>query len=425
MTRRNPQLSLCALAVVALMAHGSSMAAPSDEELSRIKVYGNVTLAQDSASQWGPWEQFEAPSAGPAPVAFLPSAVAEVYRPVALTNPADSLNPCAAGDICGYGAFITFSYGGQEKAAGSSSVSTADNHPYAFTGDVLSDNPLNVGEVRVKTSDALPPGVILHKQLLSSTGTLIHADTPPLGQNGLRYRNQDYSSYISIDEYRNGSLDISPGDIQASWFSGGDSIQGGDGSYQMQPAWGVAGLVTSAEGMAEAQRQALTRESPTVNYVGHDYYAASNGGYAESNVQIAVNFGERSFVATFNGGKDNSVETRSTASGGTQLIGQVGFVAKGSITGSTFQGTDVSATDAVSISGKVTGAFFGPNAAAAGGVADITKTKAATTAPVPTITMPVMSQPMVVAIPVNTTPGYTNARFVSPFLTIQQNLIKR
>jgi hypothetical protein len=425
MTRRNPPLSLCALAVVALMAHGTSMAAPSDEELSRIKVYGNVTLAQDSASQWGPWEQFEAPNAGPAPVVFMPSAVAEVYRPVALINPADSLNPCAAGGICGFGAFITYSYGGQERSAGNSSVSTADNHPYAFTADVLEDNPLNVGEVMVKSLEGLPPGLVLHKQLLSATGTLINPDSPPLGQYGSGYRNQDYSSYMFMDGYRNRFLDGMEGEIEATWYQGADSIQGADGSYEMQPSWGVAGFVTTAEGMAEAQRQALTRESPIVNYVGHDYYAASSEGYASANVQIAVNFGTRTFDATFNGGTDKSVQTSSTASGGTQLTGQVGFVASGNITGSTFQSTSVSATDATSISGKVTGAFFGTNAAAAGGVADITKTVAAVVPAVVPVNQEVAQTLMVVMpTPQITKPGYTNARFVSPFLTVQENLIR-
>jgi hypothetical protein len=71
----------------------------------------------------------------------------------------------------------------------------------------------------------------------------------------------------------------------------------------------------------------------------------------------------------------------------------VGFtIDAGTISGSTFQSTRLSATDGT-VSGAVSGGFFGPGAAAAGGIIDINKTRTSADAP------------------------YTSGRFVMPFLT--------
>lgn len=54
--------------------------------------YGQVTVAQDSVQQWGPWEQFVEPAAGAvgaAGVQFAGAGAAELYRPI-LAIPAET-----------------------------------------------------------------------------------------------------------------------------------------------------------------------------------------------------------------------------------------------------------------------------------------------------------------------------------------------
>jgi hypothetical protein len=110
------------------------------------------------------------------------------------------------------------------------------------------------------------------------------------------------------------------------------------------------------------------------------------------NVILNVKFGDGTFTGSFNGGADGKVSIGTSASGPV-LSGAVGFnVTSGVITGSEFQSTGLSASDGT-VTGTVRGAFFGPMAAAAGGVADVTKTR--------------------------TDGAYSNARFVSPFLAIK------
>jgi len=69
------------------------------------------------------------------------------------------------------------------------------------------------------------------------------------------------------------------------------------------------------------------------------------------------------------------------------------------------------------VSGYVKGAFFGPMAAAIGGVADITKTRTAVPANV--------EAPALQAASVQTTtPVYTNASYVAPFVAVKDTLLK-
>jgi len=112
---------------------------------------------------------------------------------------------------------------------------------------------------------------------------------------------------------------------------------------------------------------------------------------------LKVEFGPGIWSGSINGGADNGgVSGRSmnvyTAPSGKVLEGMVGVDGIGVIKGSEFISTGVSATDGT-VKGSIRGAFFGPMAAGAGGVIDITKTR--------------------------TDGTYTNARFVSPFLAVK------
>jgi len=134
----------------------------------------------------------------------------------------------------------------------------------------------------------------------------------------------------------------------------------------------------------------LTRLDPGLGdaYNSTGYWASfSMRGYALDNqgsnppISMSVNFGNSTFTLTSNGGVDGSVRTETATNGTTLLKGQVGYTATGTVSGVTFSSSTVTTGDQGAISGKVKGAFFGPSAAAAGGVTDLTKNGARYTAP--------------------------------------------
>jgi hypothetical protein len=68
--------------------------------------------------------------------------------------------------------------------------------------------------------------------------------------------------------------------------------------------------------------------------------------------------------------------------------------------------------DTSAISGFVKGAFFGPQAAAVGGVVDITKSRSGSSVNPAGLVKAVQS-------------GYTNGRYVAPFITGRSDLVER
>ena len=106
---------------------------------------------------------------------------------------------------------------------------------------------------------------------------------------------------------------------------------------------------------------------------------ASYSGFtllSNSTVDISVDFGNDSFIATVNGGTDGIVSEQLNSDGSTSLIGNVGFVASGDIVGVNIVANNISATDASAISGDFVGSFFGDEAGVLAGTADIDKTTA-------------------------------------------------
>jgi hypothetical protein len=156
----------------------------------------------------------------------------------------------------------------------------------------------------------------------------------------------------------------------------------------------VVGVTTS-----DAEMASLRASNATATYTGYDL----NGLQAKvkPNVTLSVNFGNGTFTGSVNGGADRGIVQPQTTTSGTQLAGLVGVnIDKGVITGANFMSTALSATDGKIGAGSVVqGAFFGPSAAAAGGVVNITKT--------------------------SNSGAYTNATHVTPFLTIRDDLLNK
>ncbi|WP_374592197.1 hypothetical protein [Aquabacterium sp.] len=97
------QTALRATSLAAALVAGLSAHAATPAEMQNIKLYGDVTIAQDSVKAWGPWEQFEAPAAGNPPA--LPSFrtdASSLYRPIGPVNPP---TPATEGTLEGFATF--------------------------------------------------------------------------------------------------------------------------------------------------------------------------------------------------------------------------------------------------------------------------------------------------------------------------------
>lgn len=106
-----------AVAVGCAAAVSAHAADATGEQLKAVKLYGNVSIAEDDIQAWGPWEQIEPPQAGPMSSLRNLAATREVYRPLASlvtsplvppTSPADFA--CEGGGICGFGVKYTLGY---------------------------------------------------------------------------------------------------------------------------------------------------------------------------------------------------------------------------------------------------------------------------------------------------------------------------
>ena len=334
-----------ALVTCCELAHA---APPTQDELQKIRLYGNVTIADDSVRSWGPWTEFEDTAAGPQ---AAPQAAAgtrnESYRPVPqVTTPG----------VMGFGVFLT-----------ESGVQTSpDLTPYELSGTITSAaNP----------NSELPawPQAILARTTALNTGEgtwLAAGAAMNLGPGDFwfNYASPSESStpYVSLDLYPGGWF-YDPQEVQATFYSGksysGETVQG---------TWGVMGTPTSVSDLSSLRSQGMV-----ATYSG---YALDNKGDNPS-ITMSVNFGNSTFTMTSNGGVDGTVRTETATSGATMLKGQVGYTATGTVNGVNFSSNTITSGDQATISGKVKGAFFGPSAAAAGGVTDLTKNGARYTAP--------------------------------------------
>jgi hypothetical protein len=398
--------TLMASASLALCSATVQAATPTQADLNSIVLYGSTTIAQDSTSAWGIWDTLEPTASGPALPRVDNFSKADLYRPLAqftLTAPAAPDDViCSSGSICGFGVFYDdFGYGGriaEPLAVGNDSVSAEPQideptaHSYAFTGVEV---PAPESTQFEKAADigsnvpSYPAAVALLSKVLRD-GEFGLPDSGTLVFDGRGYYRSpqtegDSYFYIYAMPWANDYFDAEK--VQATWYYGElfkyvAGAEGQPGTATNQEFSGVAGITTSAADMS-----ALRASGATAVYAGYD----AQGYTSTPNVTMNVNFGNSTFTSTFNGGADTKTY-QGTSAAGLVVGGGVGFNATGVINGSSFKATNLSATDGT-VKGAVTGAFFGPSAAAAGGVADITKSR--------------------------TDGTYTNGRFVSPFLVIK------
>lgn len=360
--------SIAALFLVPLTVSAKAKWEYHENQWNEVVSYGNVSLAEDSAQQWGPWSEFVQPAAGGPSVVFLPQ-VAELYRPLPGVTPTPVPTPtdvCGAGAWCGYAAYMNDSYNygngygnGYGDGYGGGYYSNTGHHPgyialnlsgpasgegtasYRITGFPLELAPLQ-GESGGLTSSFYGPIGSFYAS--NSAGTWIDG-----GEGHPEYYNAAYVTHGDFAKYISGD--------------GGESAT--YGSY-------IAGIVTSAADIA-----ALLAGRVQATYSGFTVYPHSgHNHFPTSPVVINVDFGNATWKGTWNSGVDGYTHTHGADSAGVvHVYGQVGFTAQGTISGANIQSTSVGTLDkGATVTGQVKGSFFGPQAAAVGGVSDITKT---------------------------------------------------
>jgi len=397
-------LSALTLAVSALV-HGGASAAASEEQLKKIKLYGDVSIAEDSVGSWGPWSQFEPPAAGPAAM-DLPKRVSDPYRPLPQPLP-EPVPPaelgCLGGALCGFGAF-------NQVHLIDGVAAHSDYFSAVLTGEITQVDDHSWPKAIRLTTAAFDPAVTV---LLPDSGELLRWETGVEGdghqiayRRGIDDRPSEHFADVVVDLSDESQLGL----IQVAGvrMTVGDYILGLDrsGKEQFMQGEGVGGYAVMGRATPVADMAALRANQATATYIGFGGY------YTPNTVMMDVQFGPGTWSGTWNGGKDGFVVTDSLPNQqGVRLVGQVGFTASGVIEGVNIRSTSVGAADAgATVSGSVRGAFFGPNAAAVGGVADITKTN-------PGVAVPAASG--------STSGGYTNGRYIAPFLAIDSKLLRK
>ncbi|MES2091356.1 MAG: hypothetical protein V4532_15475 [Pseudomonadota bacterium] len=215
-----------------MLMQTSALAAPSAEDLSTVKLYGNVTIAQDSTDSWGPWEQFEPPSAGPVKLSQLKFGT-EPYRPLSKGNRAE---PEANPQLIGFGAFIN---------------STDDSkapHAFSMTGKII--EPAN------NSTNGLVQALSLQITPLTS-GTPAFSNTGELtlfqGEGGAEHSRSSETETVSL-RYVTETL---PGQntAEVNVFAGelGQYIKSsdGDGGFLLTPSQTWAGVIGTPTSFAD------------------------------------------------------------------------------------------------------------------------------------------------------------------------------
>lgn len=390
------RLSALALACAASL---SAQANPSNADYAKVVLYGDVTIAQDSTSSWGIWEQLEPPAAGvQAPLIALRTS-GDLYRPLPVPpNPVPPVNPaiegfCAGGSLCGFG--VLADQGDlqpEKKVAGPLAVrvpTAPTQHAFQMFGvDLKSEGNSN---------SWLPNAMSLTIQMMS-------VGEAALNDVARMELQKDLRTHQFAVEDRQGERGISITTSVADEIEGVDVgafngkmyryINGNsDPSAIDQRLIGFWGVTTSTVDMA-----ALRQSQAAATYTGRGIDAM---GYGTGNMVMVVDFGTSAFTMSANGGSDTKVLTLPTTAG-TQLVGSVGYNVVGTLTGSTFESRQITAVDGtIGAGSSVKGAFLGAGAAVAIGASDIVKTKVGTEGSL----------------------GYTNARHVNTFALIKDGTV--
>lgn len=395
MAKRVPTLLATAVAAAcSLSAHANG---PTQADYAKVVLYSNVTIAQDSASQWGIWEELEPTAAGPqTPLPLLAGAV-DPYRPVGVVTPPATppvtpptlASGCASGSLCGFGVitYQSFTYNPEQVAAADVNIEPGIELPALNMGFRLT--PKAVEPTKTFTeSDPLPTNWLPAAMTISTEG--IRQDgveqapkftAEEIGVMNFRSPNQ-HSTVGSESATASASMGtdttVVDADATSGMFTGGSIMSYVNGGMTIRSAamHGFWGVTTTA-----ADMNALRLANAQANYSGFTFGA---NGAPTGIVNMVFQLGAGTFTGDFGAPLGGSLSVSNplqgtvgqTQSGVSQVnSGYLIFQVSGKVNGSQFSSDTVRiAGNGNSITGKVEGALFGSQAKVAAGTVDVTAT---------------------------------------------------
>lgn len=353
---KNHSLKALSLAVATLLLQSQAQAAPTEAQLSGVKLYGDVTIAKDSVTSWGPWTEFEPPAAGAPPLGQLPN-TAELYRTLARAS---------APELIGFAGVYTQVRTGE-------GLGFAD--PYTIG---LNGTPTKVSQ----DGSFLPDSFVLQVTGTNAGNYPLPTSVPLTLQDGVYVSSLTPTTegLTTLALLTNPDDPIDAQASQVSFYQLVSYLGSPDGpSPQVLLQTGVIGYATSAADMANLQSGKVK-----ATYTG--YALTFEAGFVP--LIMHVDFGASTWDATVNNGANTN--------------GTAGFhVDKGRIDGSllstTASSSFTSTTPGLITNATMGGSLFGTQAAAVGGNYNVTQNgtqysatyagvKSAT--PAPTVTTP-------------------------------------
>jgi len=330
----------------------------------------------DSVRSWGRWATLVQPAAGPQ-VANI--ALAGLGLPFVELIPDTPEPPPVAAGSCDAGAACGYAVISQERFQ--VSFDLADNNLQEITtthGPQLATPNLDpIPEFRVPEQGDGP--------------FVLNIEGPEQDSVPITLTVDSNSTSVSLDptNYNVSILPVFPG--VTIWGNGDDGLEIFGLSVDVLGKLVAGGFVFSEVNAPEAPFFVDEKSIEAAFFVGETSslddlaIAELNAGNVVANysgftflsgtfVDIDVDFGEGTFIATVNDGIDGSISEQLNTDGSTSLIGEVGFVASGDINGVNIVANNISAADADAISGDFIGSFFGGEAAVLAGSIDIDKT---------------------------------------------------
>jgi hypothetical protein len=345
--------SLAAAVAVGCAAAVSAHAADATgEQLKAVKLYGNVSIAEDDIQAWGPWEQIEPPQAGPMSSLRNLAATREVYRPLASlvtsplvppTSPADFA--CEGGGICGFGVKYTLGYP-PETPPSMETGSPVRPQGYATVLASTSLQEVTLKALGTEVDQAgLPAQIALKTSSVTDGTTTIYSPfvSQPMGWGYGYYLHQPTQTALASDADLNKMQD---GEIY-DYFMGPDAdMRGCEGdpcfSANEQYAQFWVGKTSTAEQVSAAAAKYGTRLAV---YVGQErgWTVGAAAGYPAmyGKVSIEVDFNKKTFSykSSMNGGYKASGNLTSIGYMANSFSSGVSGVLKGYFVGSEAQST--------------------------------------------------------------------------------------
>lgn len=415
MANRVPTLLATAVAAAcSLSAHAQEIKKPAtgctavqttaaaQDHYSKVVLYADVTIAKDTVCEWGIWEELEPTAAGPQTPLPLLAGSPDRYRPIGEVTPpvTPPVDPGSVGKLVGFGVIYAVDAPFLEQAAAVEGRFAPARQAFKLETDGTSWMPQEVTVSTVSIRDAVPAFDQFGPMVLSGSSTHVRE---AVSETSIEYGSiqTQLGSVASNLPGAPTELDHFNGEL-TRYVSGTPQAE----EVTQRPSaqfYGVWGVTTPENDMA-----VLTRNNVTATYSG---YMVNEGNERSGRIVMTTNFGNSTFNATVNGGRDQAgVTVQTTAAGKVQLQGPVGFYMNGTITGSTWQATSFSANDlardrktrqTVPITGAASGAFIGSQAAAVIGAVDITKSNTRTD-------------------PGSNAPVYSGGQYVSSFVAVKQ-----